>query len=692
MTVFPRVRALVLVSTIAFSACGNGPNQSTNSPQSTPATNIVVTIGHHVAVLSPGGTQTFTATVTGAIASQSTAINWSVRDSGGGSVDRTGHYTAPSAPGVYHVVATSAADSSKTDTAVAVVGILSPDRVAPWNPGIPGGIPTRKTICASIGAPYNDGKTDATMTIQKAIDACPLGQVVSLAAGSYKTTASVTIGRGISLRGAGSTQTKIMANLAPGSVAAIYMRNLIPTYGSPAVSVTADVPRGSTTIPVANGSAFSVGDVVQIDQFDDTSYLYDGNDPYFKRPDYGPPTPAHRSMGQTTMVTAVSGNRLTIADPIHLGFKQSQSPEVFKPDGPMPPAGSNDPPGILERAGLENLYVTGGQNDQIHIEDCAFCWVVGVESDGTTPQATTASNGVAGPGLGMVGAHVLVDKSYRVVVRDSFFHEASKIVQGGGAYGVSLSRHTSESLIENNIIFDMNKPLTMRASGGGNVIGYNYIDNAWTSADPRIQETTLDMGHTSFPYMELVEGNYSPQIATEAVWGNSGWMTIFRNQASSQQKRTAALEKYQIAAISFETGARNMNVLANVLGATGVGLIYQVASNPPGAFQAAVWRLGQGVGAGSGGDDIDAYESPMQSGSTASELFRHANFDYVTGAVTWAPTVATKSLPDSLYLSGKPPFFGTDQWPWVDPVGATKTYVLPAKARFDACTGPSFCP
>ncbi len=573
--------------------------------------------------------------------------------------------------------------------------LFSPDRITTWDPGIPGGIPARATVCATIGAPYNDGTTDATSTIQAAIAGCPVGQVVSLGAGTFKTTSYLTINKGITLRGAGSTQTKIAATLASGSTAAIYMRNDNATYGS-AVAITADVPKDATTITVASGSSFAAGDLVQIDQFDDTSYLFDGNNPYFKRPDYGPTTTAHRSLGQTTLIKAVNGNTLTLADPIHLGFKTAFSPEIFKPTGPPAPSGSTDPPGVVTYAGLENLYVTGGQNDEISMQLCAFCWAAGVESDGTT--AVAASNGVAGPGLGMVGAHMLVDRSYRATIRDSYFHHATHIVQGGGAYGISLSRHTSESLIENNIIYDMNKPVTMRASGGGNVVAYNYIDDAWTSADPRLQETTLDMGHTSFPYMELVEGNYSPQIATENVWGNSGWMTIFRNYASSQQQRTDDTgnptypkETYQIAGISLEAEARNMNVVGNVLGATGVGLVYEVHASPPGSTQATVWRLGQGVGAGGGTDAIDDYENPAAAGSTALELFRHGNFDYVTNGVGWDPGVTNHTLPASLYLRARPSFFGAQTWPWVDPVGATKLFTLPAKARFDACVGPSFC-
>ncbi|WP_420067694.1 hypothetical protein [Stigmatella aurantiaca] len=64
--------------------------------------------------LVTGATQTFTAGVTG---TSNTAVNWSVTEAGGGSIDATGRYTAPAEPGTYHVVATSAADPSKSATA-----------------------------------------------------------------------------------------------------------------------------------------------------------------------------------------------------------------------------------------------------------------------------------------------------------------------------------------------------------------------------------------------------------------------------------------------------------------------------------------------------------------------------------------------------------------------------------------------
>ncbi len=48
-----------------------------------------------------------------------------------------------------------------------------------------------------------------------------------------------------------------------------------------------------------------------------------------------------------------------------------------------------------------------------------------------------------------------------------------------------------------------------------------------------------------------------------------------------------------------------------------------------------------------------------------------------------------QTLPDSLYLTAKPAFFGSLPWPWVDPNGTTKTYTLPAKARYDGVPPPT---
>ncbi len=555
----------------------------------------------------------------------------------------------------------------------AAARIAPADRQTTWNPGIlsdgqlglpldADGIPRRTKVCATVDAArYGDGVTDAAGAIQSAIDACPPGQVVYLPAGTYLIARTLSVDKGIVLRGAGrgTDGTRIRAK-GSGATGAIWIWARWPTYG-PAVDVTANIPKGSTSVPVASAAGFEAGDVVQIDQLDDADYVHHGGCRWFKRPDYGPSSTGPRSQGQTVEVVGKRGNVLLIGTPIHLGYRRSRSPQVFKPTSP-----------IVKWAGVEDLYVTGtvGGQPMIYMLNAAFCWVKNVETDGST--AT---------GNGLTGSHVAIERSYRCVVRDGYHHDASVVVQGGGAYGIRIVAHTSDSLVENNVIRNLNKPLVTQASGGGNVVGYNFVDDAWTVVDPRMQETTIDAGHGSFSFMELFEGNMAAQLATDLVWGNSGWMTFFRNYASSQQSRTEEHERYGIAAIAFEGKAHYMNVVGNVLGAQGKGLAFENLRAPDAN---AVYRIGARADGGDGTGDIHRFEDPTLPGSTAYTLLRHGNFDYVTGTVGWSPAIAERALPDSLYLARKPAFFGEHQWPWVDPLGTTKVRVLPAKARFDA--------
>jgi hypothetical protein len=120
-----------------------------------------------------------------------------------------------------------------------------------------------------------------------------------------------------------------------------------------------------------------------------------------------------------------------------------------------------------------------------------------------------------------------------------------------------------------------------------------------------------------------------------------------------------------------------MSFIGNVLGAEGQmrGWVYETkfVDGTPG-----IWLLGW--------DGVSPYPIDARVAATA---LRHGNFDYVTNTVKWDPAIPTRALPDSLYLKEKPAFFAAGRgytWPWVDPAGATKLHVLPAKARYDAGT------
>ena len=94
-----------------------------------------------------------------------------------------------------------------------------------------------------------------------------------------------------------------------------------------------------------------------------------------------------------------------------------------------------------------------------------------------------------------------------------------------------------------------------------------------------------------------------------------------------------------------------------------------------GATSDYIWRLGY--------EPIhweQMVDPKVRSGPTA--VLREGNFDYVSNLVHW--DTVPQALPDSLYLTSKPAFFGSYTWPWVNPLGTPKLYTLPARARYDA--------
>ena len=125
---FHRALATVLLLAVPLLiSCGGGGNSAASSPPPPPpaASAVSVTISpKNVNNLPAGGTQAFNATVTG---SSNQAVIWSVREGAWcGSVTTSGTYLAPNSPGlVCHVVATSQADATKSDTAEIMVSPIS---------------------------------------------------------------------------------------------------------------------------------------------------------------------------------------------------------------------------------------------------------------------------------------------------------------------------------------------------------------------------------------------------------------------------------------------------------------------------------------------------------------------------------------------------------------------------------------
>ncbi len=87
-----------------------------------------VAVAPRTTFVEVGATVSFAAAVTGAV---DTSVIWAVQEgTAGGTITGAGVYTAPPTPGTYHVVATSAADPTRSDVAEVRVGDLAADLAA----------------------------------------------------------------------------------------------------------------------------------------------------------------------------------------------------------------------------------------------------------------------------------------------------------------------------------------------------------------------------------------------------------------------------------------------------------------------------------------------------------------------------------------------------------------------------------
>lgn len=523
--------------------------------------------------------------------------------------------------------------------------MIPADRRIDWKPGVPGGIPSYPLFASVLDAPYSasaDGNSDDTHAIQQAIDDCPVGKAVHLPKGTYRLTSKLQIRKGIVLRGDGPEQTRLINDDTSDPVIDI-------GYPSSdcAVTILRGYEKGSTSIEVADASKFHAGDLVLIDQLND-SELVDlngcGGVCNWASRDKG-----RRAMGQLVRVERVSGARLSLSGPLYCAFKANLVPEAVR-STKIPVVG----------AGVEDLYLetTRPRTDRsstINIVNGIHCWVRNVESFN-----------------GWYAGHVTLQRCLGCEVRDGYFHHAHAYGSGHG-YGVWIYTQTTDTLVENNIFYYLNVGMAIECGGPGNVFGYNfssrmfgrdYPDTYWAHSDVTF--------HGAHPYLNLVEGNYLSMVGLDFYWGSSSHNTFLRNYADMDCRTLAG--KPMCTVIGFRIDKRNLftNVLGNVIGREGMeGRV----ENPEitDFAENLVWRIGYEKPSGKGRPDDPA---------VAQTLLRHGNFDFISKTTQWDPAIGKRELPASLYLTRKPTFFGDRPWPAIGPDVSPMNGSLPARERF----------
>jgi hypothetical protein len=366
-------------------------------------------------------------------------------------------------------------------------------------------------------------------------------------------------------------------------------------------------------------------------------------------------------------IASISGNTITFTSPLSVGYRVANTAQLTRYDATGSQSGGNSVP--VTMIGVEELTMIGGSNGSLRFEVAAYSWAKHIEI------------------AQWIGEGIAENNSFRIEIRDSYIHTGSWPSPGGAGYALSLAMGSSESLIENNIFVDTCKDIVMRSSGTGSVVAYNYADDPWDNNSTTWQEVALNSSHMVGPHHVLFEGNYATNWDSDYTHGNSRDATIFRNVLSGQRRSFTDVGNVRTAGSSY--GGWDNSFIGNIFGRSGQMGGWQYSdiamncdangNNCAGGGNNwtgnSIWRLGY--------DPVGFITFPDPQ--VLSSVIRDGNYDFLTNSVHWHTTQAGFFIPNSLYLSAKPQFFGNNPWPWSDPVTGAQ-YTLPAKARFEAGT------
>jgi hypothetical protein len=545
--------------------------------------------------------------------------------------------------------------------AQAWTGILDPSRAIDWsNAGIPGGIPNRTTICATL----NPGATSAQ--IDAAIAACPSGQVVFLAAGTYNISGGISFAghSNVTLRGAGPTQTLLQfssgtsCNGQGGDICLTnstgFWTGSAPTQpgGTNSANWTSGYSQGTTQVTLDNTASLVVGGNLILDEAadqtdnggafvnDTTTYSQEGNG-------------AGRSLGgikynqqQIVTVVAINGSTVTISPGLYMNnWRATQTPKAWW-TGPA-----------ITMVSVENLTVDNtGSGDSIasgiYFYNCSSCWLENIRSIRGNRN------------------HVWLYQSNRVVVRDSFFFGTQNSAEE--SYGVEWYI-SSDDLIENNIFDQIASPI-MAGDGEGIVVGYNYTTDNVYKVSPAWMQASYS-SHDAGDAMNLFEGNEFNGLNCDDIHGTSQVGTYFRNQLSGWQTGKTG----QTIPILLMSYCRAYNIVGNVLGTPSYHNNYEAsASTSASNCNTSIYQLGWAQVS----CDQSAGPPPANDPKVVSTLLRWGNYDTVTNGVSWNateipttgvafingnPVPQTHTLPNSFYQASRPSWWGSIAWPPIGP-------------------------
>lgn len=525
------------------------------------------------------------------------------------------------------------------------------DRMMDWSvAGIPSGIPHSTSVCATV--------TTADQ-LQDAINHCPIGGVVYVPAGTYALADKIVNGNhhGVVVRGEGPGKT--IFTVASGSAFSFGNADWPPPAAT--IPVVAGATRNSSTITIdsthANAShgAFEVGGLIRIGAGTNPPFVHNiGVSSY------------DENLSMTFRITSLTDTTVTFEPPLPFDFSPYH-PRV----GPfaIPP---------LIGVGLEDFTIDlqGMASPGIEYSQMWNCWIQNVEIKNSAGKVLTL---------------YAVLKSE---IRHCYLHDSAKA--GPNTEGLDFYRDVAWNLIEDNISYQAGGIVIGDWQGGdvGNVIAYN-LAYATSSGDPTVAGYDIDVNHGSNNLFNLLEGNIAGGVMADGYFGSTSHDTLYRNWLTA----THPTARNNLAAVKLKHFSDYFNVVGNILGtdlfpttgsvdgngfahggfydapqisgyddgwSTGVQVIYETGYPNMGntGFSGTV-PASTPIDYGSQGSTLA--DSQALDLNVAATMIRHGNYDYFNRNIRWDDTITQRGLPNSLFRSNKPGFFGSLAWPPFDP-------------------------
>ena len=623
----------------------SGTNSASRTLTVSPASVVDASFSFTPSAPSPGQAVAFTDTSAGT----PTSWQWDFGDGGTSVAQNPSHtYTGE---GSYSVIliagSTSGSDTvSRTVTVATSSDIIPEDRIYDWgtHSGVPGGIPNRTTVYRTLTA------ANTLAEINAAIQACPAGQVVYLAAGTYSLS-GITRKSGVTVRGAGAGQTVINSggSTAFNSIGGSFNYD----GGHQAIANGAWLAKGSTSVTLASapGSQFVVGRLIMINQNDDHTLVFPRTGNWA----------GTRNLRHVSRITGISGNTVSFSTPLPYTFVYAQSPGAQA-------IAAND-----SQFGIEDMTIDAASC--VRFQGSDRCWIENCELRGFGNEA------------------VFMRDSHQLEIRRCYIHDADGFPNQSDGYGIYSQYAVSNILVEDCIGYRM-AYMTIMNGNDSSAFLYNYIWQMGRAGFPW-QNPGFNCNHGPHSIMNLWEGNMTERWQNDAYHGSASHQTLFRNHIHGKHPIYTLDRRI----MDFCRTSYYFNAVGNIVGDSSWNPTFYQASKQTGTgyytggldrAQGYLWVLGypnMGSGSLTAETTLTGFTPPggtYPDSNVQATLLRHGNYDYYNKSVVWDNSISSHAVPDSLMHTSKPAFFGTLQWPPIGPDVAGLVTPIPAQARWNA--------